>query len=117
MAKSVVHHCKVCIKCQFSKALPPKPLPLQPILATRPWEMVGVDVLKVPMSTKGNQYLLVAQDYFSKWPFVKSGHSSNPCRIRKQRGSSKFLKMKFLQWLVHPKNSTPTRVATLKAGY
>ena len=46
MAKSVVHHCKVCIKCQFSKALPPKPLPLQPILATRPWEMVGVDVLK-----------------------------------------------------------------------
>ena len=59
------------MKCQFSKALPPKPLPLQPILATKPWEMVGVDVLKVPMSIKGNQYLLVTQNYFSKWPFVK----------------------------------------------
>ena len=33
--------------------------------------MVGEDVLKVQMSTKGNQYLLVAQDYFSKWPFSK----------------------------------------------
>ena len=32
--------------------------------------MVGVDILKFPMSSKGNQYLLVAQDYFSKWPFA-----------------------------------------------
>ena len=31
--------------------------------------MVGVDILKVPITSKGNQYLLVAQDYFSKWPF------------------------------------------------
>ena len=44
---------------------------VQPILTTRPWEMVGVDVLKVPMSNKGNQYLLVAQDYYTKWPFAK----------------------------------------------
>ena len=40
------------------------------IIATQPWEMVAVDVLKVPTSTKGNQYLLVVQDYFSKWPFA-----------------------------------------------
>ena len=25
---------------------------------------------KVPMSNRGNQYMLVAQDYFSKWPFA-----------------------------------------------
>ena len=41
------------------------------MIACRPWEMVAVDILKVPMSTEGNQYLLVAQDYFSKWPFAK----------------------------------------------
>ena len=34
--------------------------------------MVAVDVLKVPVSTNVNQYLLVAQDYFSKWPFAKA---------------------------------------------
>ena len=32
--------------------------------------MVAVDVLKVLISTNGNRYLLVAQDYFSKWPFA-----------------------------------------------
>ena len=59
------------MKCQLSKAPPSKPAPLQPVIATRPWEMVAVDVLKVPTSAKGNQYLLVVQDYFSKWPFAQ----------------------------------------------
>ena len=29
--------------------------------------MVAVDVLEVPMSPNGNRYLLVIQDYFTKW--------------------------------------------------
>ena len=33
----------------------------------RPWQLVAVDILKVPLSTANNQYLLVVQDYFSKW--------------------------------------------------
>jgi len=32
--------------------------------------MVAIDVLKVPMSQHGNQCILVAQDYFSKWSFA-----------------------------------------------
>ena len=43
---------------------------MQPIIATRPWEMVAVDILKVPPSSRGNQYILVTQDYFLKWPFA-----------------------------------------------
>ena len=31
-----------------------------------------MDILKVPRSAKGNQYLLVVQDYFSKWPFARA---------------------------------------------
>ena len=31
-----------------------------------------MDILKVPMSVRGNQYLLVVQDHFSKWPFAKA---------------------------------------------
>jgi len=31
---------------------------------------MGTYILKVPMSRKGSQYRLVAQDYFSKWPFA-----------------------------------------------
>ena len=29
--------------------------------------MVAVDILKVPLSTNNNHYLLVIQDYFTKW--------------------------------------------------
>jgi len=29
--------------------------------------MVAVDILQVPLSTNNNRYLLVLQDYFTKW--------------------------------------------------
>ena len=70
IAKDAGHHCTHCVTCQMVKAPARPPAPLQPIVTSRPWEMVGVDILKVPMSSKGNQYLLVVQDYFSKWPFA-----------------------------------------------
>ena len=72
MGRRVTDHCKFCVKHQFCKVSAPKPVSLQPVIATRPWEMVAVDVVKVPVSTNGNRYLLVAQDYFSKWPFAKA---------------------------------------------
>ena len=30
----------------------------------KPWEMIVVDILQVPVSSKNNGYL---QDYFTKW--------------------------------------------------
>ena len=70
MAKDVGQHCSCCIKCQTTKAHPHVPAPLQPVIASRPWELVAVDVLKVPISLQNNGYILVAQDYFSKCPFA-----------------------------------------------
>ena len=70
IAKDASHYCTNCITCQMVKAPARPPAPLQPIVTSRPWELVAVDILKVPMSSRGNQYLLVAQDYFSKWPFA-----------------------------------------------
>ena len=70
MAKNVGYCCNHCTTCQITKAPASQPAPLQPIVASRPWEMVAVDILKVTMSSRGNQYLLVIQDYFSKWPFA-----------------------------------------------
>ena len=70
MAKDIGRHCRHCVRCQVSNAQATKPAPLQPVIASRPWEMVAVDILKVPPSQQGNQYILVAQDYFSKWPFA-----------------------------------------------
>ena len=31
------------------------------------WEMIAVDILEVPLSSHKNRYLLVVQDYFTKW--------------------------------------------------
>ena len=70
MGKDVGNYCNHCITCQFTKAPANQPAPLQPIVTSRPWEMGAIDILKVPMSSRGNQYLLVIQDYFSKWPFA-----------------------------------------------
>ena len=33
----------------------------------KPWQMVAVGVLIVPVTQKGNRYVLVVQDYFTKW--------------------------------------------------
>ena len=70
MGKDAGHYCNHCTTCQITKAPPNQAAPLQPIVANRPWEMTAVDILKVSMSSRGNQYLLVIQDYFSKWPFA-----------------------------------------------
>ncbi len=83
MARDVAKHCQTCRKCQVTKAPKPQPAPLQPIIASRPWELVAVDILKVPMSSTGNQYLLVAQDYFSKWPFAQAIPDQKADRIVK----------------------------------
>ena len=70
MARDAGQYCTCCVTCQKAKAPARPPAPLQPIVTTRPWELVAVDILKVPPSNRGNNYLLVAQDYFSKWQFA-----------------------------------------------
>ena len=70
MGKDVHYYCTHCVTCQCTKAVSTQPAPLHPVIASRPWELVAVDILKVPMSCQGNQYMLVVQDYFSKWPFA-----------------------------------------------
>ena len=70
IGKDVSRYCNRCLTCQRTKAPATHPAPLQPVVASRPWELVAVDVLKVPMSHQGSQYILVVQDYFSKWPFA-----------------------------------------------
>ena len=72
MGKDVACYCTCCFKCQITKDPDQIPAPLQSIIPTKPWKLEAVDVLKVPMSVEGNQYILVIQDYFSKWPFARA---------------------------------------------
>ena len=67
MLRDIDQHCRECSVCQTSKLpLPPK-APLNSIPVGKPWEMVAIDILEVPRSYRNNRYLLVIQDYFTKW--------------------------------------------------
>ena len=67
MARDVERYCQECVRCQQLKSTRPSRAPLQSIPVGKPWEMVAADILEVPISSRGNRYLLVVQDYFSKW--------------------------------------------------
>ena len=67
MAQDVERYCRECVICQQSKLALPGKAPLVSMPIGNPWQMVAVDILTVPVSTQGNKYLLVIQDYFTKW--------------------------------------------------
>jgi len=67
MAWDVVQYSRTCTTCQQSKLSLPPHSPLQNIPIGQPWQMVAVDILQVPLSTNNNRYLLVLQDYSTKW--------------------------------------------------
>ena len=67
MAKDVDAYCRQCSTYQQSKLYMPQHALLQNIPIGQPWQMIAVDILKVPLSTNNNRYLLVIQDFFTKW--------------------------------------------------
>ena len=67
MSKDVQLYCTNCTVCH--KAKPPLP-PRAPLVNTpigKPWQMLAIDILVVPVSPNNNRYLLVIIDYFTKW--------------------------------------------------
>ena len=67
MARDVNRHCRECTKCQQCKLVTPQRAPLTSIPIGQPWQMIAADVLEVPVSSNNNRYILVVQDYFTKW--------------------------------------------------
>lgn len=69
MASDVKNYVVSCAVCQTTKPTQRKPAGLMvPIHPQRPWEYTGVDYVgPLPRTTRGNAYILVFVDYFSKW--------------------------------------------------
>ena len=67
MIQDINLYCRECLTCQSSKPPAPQKAPLISIPIGKPWEMVAVDVLQVLTSSQNHRYILVIQDYFTKW--------------------------------------------------
>ena len=44
--------------------------PLHPIPVQKPFQVVGEDIMELPVTNSGNRYVLIFQDYLTKWPMV-----------------------------------------------
>ena len=47
-----------------------KQTPLHPIPVKRPFQIWGIDTTELPKTAKGNKYVIVMQDFLTKWPLV-----------------------------------------------
>ncbi|XP_064475377.1 uncharacterized protein LOC135389242 [Ornithodoros turicata] len=69
MRQDVMRFTRSCPVCQKAKPRGGKPPGfMQPVVSSYPWHIVACDVMgPFPRSPRGNQYLLVVTDHFSKW--------------------------------------------------
>jgi hypothetical protein len=74
--------CKNCSDCAVVSGTGRKQVPpLHPILVQCPFQILGVDILELPITEKGNRYFIVIQDFLKKWPLVFSAPDQKANRI------------------------------------
>ena len=73
MYQDTVSFARQSPECAFvTGASKPHRPPLHPIPVSRPFQIVGVDIMELPKTETGNRYVIVLQDFLTKWPLVFS---------------------------------------------
>lgn len=68
MYADVYKYCKGCLTCASYRGGGRRTVPpLRPIQVGEPFERVGVDILEMPLTEKGNRYVVVFLNYLTKW--------------------------------------------------
>ena len=63
--------CQNCGECAIVRGTGKRRQPpLHPIPVWRPFQIVGVDMMELPLTRRGNRYIVVFQDFLTKWPLV-----------------------------------------------
>jgi hypothetical protein len=70
MREYVTQWTRACLTCATHQPGRKVKLPLTPIPVAGAFDRVGVDVLQLPRTRKGNRYAVVFVDYLTKWPEV-----------------------------------------------
>ena len=72
MLKDITTYIKSCDQCQ-RRGKPQGKHELYPIKVKEPFYQIGIDIVgPLPQTEKGNKYIVVAIDYFTKWPEAKA---------------------------------------------
>lgn len=68
MYRDIKAWCEQCTACQTRRGpVPSHRAPMGGSQTVRPFERVAMDILELPVTTKGNRYVLVVEDYFTKF--------------------------------------------------
>ena len=72
MYESVAQYIKSCDNCQ-RRGKPNRREELKLIKVGKPFHRIGIDIKgPLPVTKKGNRYIIVAMDYLTKWPEAKA---------------------------------------------
>ena len=83
MIKDIEEYVKTCDNCQ-RRNKPVGKHELNPIEVKEPFHMIGIDVVGPLLeTTNGNKYIVVAMDYFTKWPEARALKEANAREISK----------------------------------
>ncbi|XGW05285.1 hypothetical protein V3C99_016006 [Haemonchus contortus] len=67
MARDISRWTKQCHKCFIHNPQKPIVPPLKPLVTNRPYDVIGVDILELGLTSKGNRYAVTVIDLFSKF--------------------------------------------------
>jgi len=68
MFENIKDYIRSCDQCQ-KRGRYRTPGPLHPIPVGEPFSKIGIDIVgPLPITKQGNKYIIVATDYFTKWP-------------------------------------------------
>ena len=71
MFEDIKNYVQLCDSCQ-KRGRATRIEPLHPIPIGQPFHCIGIDYVgPLPVSSKGNKYIIVAIDYLTKWPEAK----------------------------------------------
>ncbi|CAF4615334.1 unnamed protein product, partial [Rotaria sp. Silwood2] len=69
MPRDVTNYVRACTLCQQYKPTNQKPGGfMKSVIVSEPWHTVGIDITDpLPKTRRGNRFILVVVDYFTKW--------------------------------------------------
>ena len=82
MYRDAISYCKNCAECAIVSGTGrvQRP-PLHPIPVQRAFQILEVDIMELPITKRGNRYLIVFQDFLTKWPLVFLAPDQKAIRI------------------------------------